>query len=283
MRFSGYIASLVAAGAIAVPHNGNLQNDNKHYEIVTKFEYVTHYVIGGGSDVPQTTCVSQPKTSNFEQQPDISREYITTAIYAQPINVQPVKRPKQAPNRDPISGFGPSCGLPTDQQEAVNLHNNARKAVGNGPLSWDDTLAAGAQQWANHLASIGFLQHSKGNHGENLYMGTTDSPYSVSAKTFLAENSQYNGEAISASNYLHFGHYTQCVWKHTTKIGMAVSKDSHGVSWVVARYQKPVSAKSLTKVSAPVYLDAAVRKKMITELRLERLMVIFTDKYIRRG
>ncbi|EGU77160.1 hypothetical protein FOXB_12329, partial [Fusarium oxysporum f. sp. conglutinans Fo5176] len=249
----------------------------------TKFEYVTHYVIGGGSDAPQTTCVSQPKTSNFEKQPDISREYITTAIYAQSINAQPVKRPKQAPNRDSVSGFGLSYGLSTDQQEAVNLHNDARKAVGNGPLSWDDSLAAGAQQWANHLASIGFLQHPKGNHGENLYMGATDSPYSVSAKTFLAENSQYNGEAISASNYLHFGHYTQCVWKHTNKIGMAVSKDSHGVSWVVARYQKPVSAKSLTKVSAPVYRDAAVRKKMITELRLKGLMVIITDKYIRRG
>ncbi|KAJ0132037.1 Na(+)/H(+) antiporter [Fusarium oxysporum f. sp. albedinis] len=239
MRSSGYIASLVAAGAMAVPHNGKLQNDNKHYEIVTKFDYVTHYVIGGGSDAPQTTCISQPKTSNFEKQPDISREYITTAIYAQSINVQPVKRPKQAPNRDSVSGFGLNYGLSTDQQEAVNLHNDGRKAVGNGPLSWDDSLAAGAQQWANHLAFIGFLQHSKGNHGENLYMGATDSPYSVSAKTFLAENSQYNGEAISASNYLHFGHYTQCVWKHTNKIGLAVSKDSHGVSWVVARYQRP--------------------------------------------
>ncbi|KAK2480392.1 hypothetical protein BFJ66_g15136 [Fusarium oxysporum f. sp. cepae] len=206
MRSSGYIASLVAAGAMAVPHNGKLQNDNKHYEIVTKFEYVTHDVIGGGSDAPQTTCVSQPKTSNFEKQPDISREYITTAIYAQSINVQPVKRPKQAPNRDSVSAFGPSYGLSTDQQEAVNLHNDAREAVGNGLLSWDDSLAAG-------------------NHGENLYMGATDSPY--------------NGEGISASDYLHCGHYTQCVWKHTTKIGMAVSKDSHGVSWVVARYQKP--------------------------------------------
>ncbi|KAG7408519.1 Pathogenesis-related protein PR-1 type [Fusarium oxysporum f. sp. rapae] len=215
MRTSGYIASLVAAGAMAVPHNGNLQNDNKHYA-----EYVTHYVIGGGSDGPQNICVSQPKTSNFEKQPDVSGQCITTAIYAQPLNVQPVKRPKQAPNRDSVSGFGPSYGLSTDQQEAVNLHNDARKAVGNGPLSWDDSLAAG-------------------NHGENLYVGTTDSPYSVSAKNFLAENSQYNGEAISAPNYQHFGHYTQCVWKRTTKIAMAVSKDSHGVSWVVARYQMP--------------------------------------------
>ncbi|EXL89788.1 hypothetical protein FOIG_16928 [Fusarium odoratissimum NRRL 54006] len=38
---------------------------------------------------------------------------------------------------------------------------------------------------------------------------------------------------------MSFGHYTQCVWKYTTKVGMGVSKDSSGTSWVVARYQKP--------------------------------------------
>ncbi|PNP60613.1 hypothetical protein FNYG_14652 [Fusarium nygamai] len=157
MRYPGYLASLVAAGTMAVPHNGNLRNDDKHYEIITKFEYVTHYVIGGGGDAPQTTCVSQPQKSNFEKQPEVSGQYITTAIYARPTNVQPAKRPKQAPNRDSVSGIGPSYSLSTDQQEAVNLHNEARKAVGNGPLSWDNSLAVGAQQWADHLASIGIL------------------------------------------------------------------------------------------------------------------------------
>ncbi|KAG4257704.1 hypothetical protein FPRO03_13758 [Fusarium proliferatum] len=237
MRSAGYIAILGAAAVIAVPHNSNFWNDNKRYEIVTKFEYVTHYLTGGGNDAPETSCISQPQESNFEKQPDVSGEHITTAIYT--TNVQPVKRPKHAPKQDSVSDFGPSDGLSADQQEAVNLHNEARKAVGNSPLSWDDSLAVGAQEWADHLASIGFLQHSKGDHGENLYMGTTVSPYSVSTKAFLAEKSQYNGEAISGSNYLNFGHYTQCVWKDTTKIGMAVSKDSRGVSWVVSHYQRP--------------------------------------------
>ncbi|KAF5701060.1 Pathogenesis-related 1A [Fusarium mundagurra] len=236
MRSSRYIACLVAAGALAVPHKGNLQNGNKHYQIVTKFEYVTHYIIGGANDTPQTTCVSQAQKLNFKKLPDVS---VATAIYAHPTNVQPVKSPKQDPNRHHVSSSGSSYGLSTDQQEAIDLHNKARKSVGNGPISWDASLAVGAQQWANHMASIGFLQHSKGDYGENLYVGTTSSPYSVSTKAFLAENSQYNGEAISATNYLHFGHYTQCVWKETTKIGMAVSRDSSGVSWVVARYHKP--------------------------------------------
>ncbi|RBQ87387.1 hypothetical protein FVER53263_20318 [Fusarium verticillioides] len=66
MRSSGYLASLVAAGIMAVPHNGNLRNDDKYYEIITRFEYVTYYVIGGGGAAPQTTCVSKPQKSNFE-------------------------------------------------------------------------------------------------------------------------------------------------------------------------------------------------------------------------
>ncbi|EWZ77623.1 hypothetical protein FOWG_17982 [Fusarium oxysporum f. sp. lycopersici MN25] len=203
MRFSSYIVSLMAAGAVAAPHNGNWQNGNKNSKVVTKFEYDTHYVVGEGGS-PQTTCVPQPQKSGFKH-----------------------------------SNFGPSYGLSTDQEKAIHLHNEARKAVGNDPLSWDDTLAYGAQEWADHLASKGLLQHSQGGGGENLYMGTTDSPYSAAVKAFLAEGSQYNGEAISGSNYMSFGHYTQCVWKYTTKVGMGVSKDSSGTSWVVARYQKP--------------------------------------------
>ncbi|KAG4273313.1 hypothetical protein FPRO04_14569 [Fusarium proliferatum] len=200
MHFSSYIAGLVAGGALAVPHNGNLQNGNKHYQIVTKFEYVTHYVIGGANDNPRTTCVS-----NAQKLPDVSD---ATTIYAHPTDVQPVKSQKLATSQHYVSSSGPSYGLSADQREAIDLHNKARRSVGNGPIYWDTFLAVGAQQWANHIASIGFLQHSKGDYGENLYMGTTNSPYSISTKAFISEESQYNGEAISASNYLDFGHYT---------------------------------------------------------------------------
>ncbi|KAF5232168.1 hypothetical protein FANTH_13082, partial [Fusarium anthophilum] len=184
MRFSSYIVSLMAACAVAAPHNGNWQNGNKNSKVVTKFEYITHYVVGEGSS-PQTTCVPQPQKSGFKQ-------YIPTAVYAQPATSQFVKEPKHAPNQDSSSNFGPSYGLSTDQEKAIHLHNEARKAVGNDPLSWDDTLASGAQEWADHLASKGLLKHSQSDDGENLYMGTSDSPYSAAVKAFLAEDSQYN-------------------------------------------------------------------------------------------
>ena len=34
------------------------------------------------------------------------------------------------------------------------VHNQERAAVGVQPLTWSDTLAAGAQTWAQHLATI---------------------------------------------------------------------------------------------------------------------------------
>ncbi|KAK2122263.1 hypothetical protein NOF04DRAFT_1130363, partial [Fusarium oxysporum II5] len=66
MRFSSYVVSLMAAGAVAAPHNDNWQNGNKHSQVVTKFEYVTHYVVGEGSS-PQTTCSPKPQKSDFKQ------------------------------------------------------------------------------------------------------------------------------------------------------------------------------------------------------------------------
>ena len=51
-------------------------------------------------------------------------------------------------------------------------HNLNRAKHDDTPnLTWDDTLASGAQQWANRLANMGRLQHSSSrSYGENLYM-----------------------------------------------------------------------------------------------------------------
>ncbi|KLO90746.1 plant PR-1 class pathogen related protein [Fusarium fujikuroi] len=167
--------------------------------------------------------------------------HFSSFIVSMPEEEEPVTTQEEAPAAtQPSSDSGSgSSNLDADQQKALDLHNEARKAVGNEPLSWDDSLASGAQEWADHLAQLGSLQHSGGDDGENLYMGSGSNPYASAVEAFLSEKSQYNGEAISGSNYMSFGHYTQCVWKTTTKVGMAVAKDSSGASWVVARYQKP--------------------------------------------
>merc|ERR1712212_1213074 len=57
------------------------------------------------------------------------------------------------------AGAGKAC---------LDQHNVYRALHRKSALQWDSNLARGAQEWANKLASMGSLQHSSGNYGENL-------------------------------------------------------------------------------------------------------------------
>ncbi|KAK9772565.1 putative CAP domain-containing protein [Seiridium cardinale] len=134
-----------------------------------------------------------------------------------------------------------SSGLTDDQQNALDAQNSARSDVGSAALVWDDDLASEAQAWAEHLVTVGDLVHSEvSNEGENLYMGSGDStPFVNAANMWIDEKSSYNGEALTTTNYLTFGHYTQIVWSSTTNVGMGLATGSDGAVYVVARYSPP--------------------------------------------
>ena len=42
-------------------------------------------------------------------------------------------------------------------QDVLKIHNDERKVVGNQPLTWSDSLAAQAQAYADHLATLGIV------------------------------------------------------------------------------------------------------------------------------
>ena len=48
------------------------------------------------------------------------------------------------------------------QNTILKTHNDERKAVGVDPLTWSDSIAASAQNWANHLQPLGKQVHSTG-------------------------------------------------------------------------------------------------------------------------
>ncbi|KAL1593795.1 hypothetical protein SLS60_010527 [Paraconiothyrium brasiliense] len=139
------------------------------------------------------------------------------------------------------TGTSSSGSLTSDEQAALDAHNDARAEVGTADLTWDASLAADALAYAKTLASSGTFEHSGvSDQGENLYMQYgTDTPLTNAVKGFLEEKSSYNGEAITSTNYMTFGHYTQCVWKDTTKVGMGSAAGSDGATYVVARYKAP--------------------------------------------
>jgi hypothetical protein len=89
---------------------------------------------------------------------------------------------------------------------------------------WSDSLAAGAQAWADYQARTGDWRHATdaekgGSYGESLskengyWFGTAIPQGSFSTESLLegwvSEKTQYNGEPVDSTNYLRFGHYTQ--------------------------------------------------------------------------
>lgn len=52
-------------------------------------------------------------------------------------------------------------------QGFIDEHNKARAEVGVGPITWNDTIAAYAQKYANSKIETCEMEHSGGPYGEN--------------------------------------------------------------------------------------------------------------------
>ena len=117
----------------------------------------------------------------------------------------------------------PPPGLsPQDMQAITAHHNQVRADVGVEPLQWSPDLAAYAQQWAEQLAISGCqMKHRSPNvYGENLFQGTFGAYVAVdAAKAWETEKKDYAGGVLTDSNWAPAGHYTQMVWRQTTRLG----------------------------------------------------------------
>ncbi|KAM0235274.1 hypothetical protein ACHAPO_006071, partial [Fusarium lateritium] len=154
-----------------------------------------------------------------------------------------------------------SRAVTSDQKEALSLHNAARKKVKVADLKWDTKLEADALAYAKKIAKAGKMVHSKGEtrpgQGENLAYawssGGFKNPITAGTKSWhvyrselhintanrchrLNEKKKYKGEKIPKGDFSNYGHYTQCVWEKSTKIGIATAKDKKGAFYTVARY-----------------------------------------------
>jgi hypothetical protein len=125
--------------------------------------------------------------------------------------------------------------------------NRERAAVGVPPLVWSNSLAAGAQAWADYEASLNRSFHStdaqRGPLGETIAEWGPRGPMEDVNVTLIPmlnfwinEKNLYHGETIELTNYQIFGHYTQIVWRQTTEIGCGMATGSNGNDFLVCRY-----------------------------------------------
>ena len=115
---------------------------------------------------------------------------------------------------------------------ALSSHNRYRSRHGVRALRYNSEIAARAQAWSARLARTGNFQHSdrsaRNGAGENLYVSYTTGSASESAVMAEAVKGWY--DEISDYNYNRpgfsaaTGHFTQVVWKSSTRLGCGVAK-----------------------------------------------------------
>jgi pathogenesis-related protein 1 len=139
------------------------------------------------------------------------------------------------------SAVTPTRMQPADIRAMLAHHNTVRADVGVRQLRWNDGLAAYAQQWADHLADSGCrMKHRKPNaYGENLFQRTAGHYTAVdAAKAWASEKKLHSGDAITGKNFRAIGHYTQMVWRNTTRLGCGETL-CNGTLLVACNYDPP--------------------------------------------
>ncbi|CAI1510715.1 hypothetical protein SEUBUCD646_0J01320 [Saccharomyces eubayanus] len=97
-------------------------------------------------------------------------------------------------------------------------HNKKRALQKDTPaLTWSDTLATYAQDYADNYDCSGTLTHSGGSYGENLALGY-DGPGAVDAWYNEISDYDFSNPGFSGNT----GHFTQVVWKSTTQVGCGI-------------------------------------------------------------
>lgn len=109
----------------------------------------------------------------------------------------------------------------TSEHNKVRTQENA--SLPN--LSWDATVGAYSKSKVEYLANNGCqLSHTAGptnpGYGENLFWGSGSSWTVTDAVTsWYSEKSNYTYSTNSCASGKVCGHYTQVVWKNSTKLG----------------------------------------------------------------
>ncbi|XP_039131364.1 pathogenesis-related protein 1-like [Dioscorea cayenensis subsp. rotundata] len=120
----------------------------------------------------------------------------------------------------------------------LNPHNSARSDVGVGPVTWNDTVAAYAEDYANQRAKDCELIHSNGSYGENLFWGSgTNHSEEDAVNAWVSEKQDYDYYSNTCAKGKVCEHYTQVVWSSSTNIGCArVVCNNDGGVFIICNY-----------------------------------------------
>lgn len=141
--------------------------------------------------------------------------------------------PAQGPQPSDAGGSVSSYAEPIIQQH--NLHRRNHSVV---DLAWDDHLAQIAAQIAQSCQYAHNTKAGGGGYGQNIGAGAP--PGQIDA---MITNEMYNNEMAlypaygsepDMSNFEKWGHFSQIVWKDTTRVGCYTQHCTNGLGGVAS-------------------------------------------------
>ncbi|EGR45451.1 uncharacterized protein TRIREDRAFT_81331 [Trichoderma reesei QM6a] len=253
-------AVLLAAGALlvsAVPLEKRVMETDWVTDIVTVT--VTVDPNASPSATPTAGGPSPPPAPASSSKPAPSLQPVVAKPSPAPSS-KPAPSPKPAPSSAaPAPAPAPSSGGSDYGSIMVDQHNVHRANHSSPALEWDDTLAGYAQITAQGCVFAHDMSEGGGGYGQNLASwgstGDIDDKQLEAARRGVTdqwyndemENWTFYGLANppSGTNLDSWGHYTQLIWKSSTKVGCYTAKCPAGTvlsmqSWyTVCNYSPP--------------------------------------------
>jgi uncharacterized protein YkwD len=164
-----------------------------------------------------------------------------------PAPTSPPLPPAPAPPPAPISSPNPAPTNDAMLTAMLKAHNDARAAVGVGPVTLDTDLNTAARAYAQVLIANGRFEHSSNasrpNQGENLWAGTASAFSFQQMAAGWVDEKQFFIDGVfpnvsTTGNWQDVGHYTQIIWRNTTKIGCGIASNAQR-DVLVCRYSPP--------------------------------------------
>lgn len=124
--------------------------------------------------------------------------------------------------KEPQKCSGKTGLSPAEITELLAAHNRARAESNVSPVTWDCKLADLAQEWATR----GKFEHRENFvYGENMFVSSnTAEPITTVVSRWLAEKSNWNNSTGICMAGKICTHYTQTMWKTTTKVGCGINR-----------------------------------------------------------
>ncbi|XP_050209524.1 pathogenesis-related protein 1-like [Mercurialis annua] len=126
-------------------------------------------------------------------------------------------------------------------QDYLDAHNIARIAVGAGLelMTWDDNVAAYAQNYANQRINDCALVQSGGPYGENIEWSNVDLSGTDAVKLWVDEKAFYDYNSNSCTSGHQCNLYTQVIWRTSVRLGCARVRCTNGGTIVICNYDPP--------------------------------------------